>query len=148
MNTTRLKRRSGKEGFSLAELMVVIVIIGLLATVVLPNVWRNLFRANTGVVKASLTSLQQASESYAREHNGQWPDTLEQLVEKDADGQAYISQSEVPNDPWGNPYLYEKPRSSGGIPNIYTYGADGAPGGEGQDKDITLQDVIDGKVDG
>ena len=70
----------------------------------------------------------------------------EQLIEKDADGLAYIQQSEVPKDPWGNEFLYEKPRPGESLPNIYTYGADGAPGGEGQDGDITLQDVIDGKV--
>ncbi|MFT5288504.1 MAG: general secretion pathway protein G [Planctomycetota bacterium] len=147
MNTTRLKRRSGKEGFSLAELMVVIVIIGLLATVVLPNVWKSLFKAKRGVAATSISALRFAAESYARD-KGSWPDSLEQLVERDSDGLAYLQQSQVPKDPWGNEFLYEKPRAGESLPSIFTYGADGAPGGEGQDGDITLQDVIDGNVDG
>ena len=147
MKLQRQLRRAGSEGFSLAELMVVIVIIGLLATVVLPNVFKNLFSARSGTVKASLISIGNAIETYSMDHNGKFPESLEQLIERDANGHAYLSQSEVPKDPWGNPYRYEAKVPGEPRPRVYTYGADGAPGGTGEDADISWQDVIDGKLD-
>ena len=145
MKVQRLKRHAGQEGFSLAELMVVIVIIGLLATVVVPNVVQKLFVAKKGAAKASLTTLYNAAEDYSLQHNGKWPDSLEQLVTPDENGQRYLRQTEVPMDPWGNPFLYEPPRAGESSPVIATYGADGAPGGTGDDEDMDAQGVIDGK---
>ena len=148
MKINRRRPHAAQGGFSLAELMVVIVIIGLLATAVVPNLLKKLNSANTGKVKADLTQIKQAAEGYLYDHNGKWPDSIEQLVQRDQDGTAYLEQSEVPKDPWGNAYMYEAPRQGEAYPSIYTYGADGVRGGEGKDRDISYQDVIDGNLDG
>ncbi len=90
-----------KSGFSLAELMVVIVIIGLLATLVVPKVLRNLFVANVGKAKADIVQISSAVDQYAIENNGRYPESLEVLVTPDENGFTYLSQETVPKDPWG-----------------------------------------------
>ena len=129
------RRRTGRQGFSLAELMVVIVIIGLLATLVVPNVVDKLFVANEKVAITDIMSIKQAIDTYAIENNGRFPESLEALVTPDSSGRTYLDQETVPTDPWGNEYIYEPP-AGGQKLRILTYGADGVPGGEGKDRDI------------
>ena len=135
---TQSKRARG--GFTLAELMVVIVIIGLLATLVVPNVVRKLFTATRATAEANIVTIGQACQDYAVENMGRYPESLEQLVTPTDDGQPFLQRETVPTDPWGNAFVYEPP--SGGRPmNIISYGKDGVPGGEGEDADITLVDI-------
>lgn len=135
--------RSVRAGFSLAELMVVIVIIGLLATIVVPNVWRKFFVAQDVKARADISAIAAAITEFAINNQGRPPDSLEVLVTPDENNQRYLDRSSVPKDPWGNEYQYEPPRSGQDF-RVYTYGADGAPGGEGKDGDIDNEMVKEG----
>ena len=133
-----------RQGFTLVELMVVVVIIGLLATVVAINVLPSQDRAMIGKAKADIAVLEQAVETY-RLDNLTFPDGqagLNALVAAPA-GLAnpdryrqggYIRR--LPQDPWGNPYQYRQPSAHGGQFDIWSFGADGREGGEGNDADI------------
>ena len=116
-------------------MMVVIVIIGLLATLVVPNVMRNLFTANETVIATNCQTISKAVEQYAMDHSFQYPDTLDQLCEEDEYGESYLSTTSVPKDPYGNTYLYDPP-TDGTKFRVYSYGKDGVPGGEGENQDI------------
>jgi general secretion pathway protein G len=132
-----------KAGFTLVELMVVIVIIGLLATVVMINVLPSQDRAMTEKARADIATLEQAVEMYRlenltfpREEDGlaalsSPPASLTQ-PERYREG-GYVRR--LPDDPWGNPYQYAAPGRSGPY-DVYSLGADGRPGGEGNDADI------------
>ena len=139
---SRQTQRENEEGFTLVELMVVIVIIGLLATVVLINVLPSQDRAMVTKAKADIATLSQAMEMY-RLDNFSYPtggDGLQALVNAPAGAQAanyrpggYVKS--LPNDPWGRPYQLAVPGRSGAF-DIYSLAADGAPGGEGENADI------------
>ena len=132
---TNLNR--SRAGFSLAELMVVIVIIALLATVVVQNALPYLFKSQIAVAKADITSITSALDSYAINNGGKFPDTLEDLVTPDESGNTYLKdQTSIPLDPWKNAYVYEPPRGGTGPYKVISYGKDGQPGGEGDDADI------------
>jgi general secretion pathway protein G len=126
------KRRT-QGGFTLAELMVVIVIIGLLVTVVAPNVFQRLGTARSSKVKADIRALDEAVTMYIMQNQGRLPEGLEELVEEDINGNTYIKQTSVPKDPWGTEYHFETLSRS--KYRIWTDGADNAPGGEGEDRD-------------
>jgi general secretion pathway protein G len=132
-----------QRGFTLMEIMVVIFIIGLLIAVVAPSVLGNQDKAMRQKVLADLSTLEQALDMY-RLDNLRYPSSEQGLnaltsapkVEPlarawRADG--YIRR--LPADPWGNAYNYKAPGEHGRI-DIYSLGADGAPGGEGTDADI------------
>ena len=130
-------------GFTLVELMVVIVILGLLATLVALTVLPNLGKANDQKAKADIATLDQALELY-RLNNLAYPSTgdgLQALVKPPSSltdptryqAGGYIKK--LPNDPWGRPYLYSSPGQHGTF-DISTLGADGAPGGTGENADI------------
>lgn len=135
-------RREGEDGFTLVELMVVIVIIGLLATVVLINVLPSQDKAMITKAKADIATLDQAMEMY-RLDNFNYPtgsDGLNALVSPPAGAEAgryrpggYIKN--LPKDPWGRPYQLAVPGRRGAF-DIYSLGSDGAPGGEGENADI------------
>lgn len=132
-----------QRGFTLVELMVVIVIIGLLATVVMINVMPSQDRAMVEKARADIATLEQALETYRLEMLS-YPDTrqgLDALV-KAPPGLArperyrqggYIRR--LPNDPWDNPYQYRYPGQHGRF-DVYSLGADGQEGGEGENADI------------
>ena len=140
---SRHSQREDEDGFTLVELMVVIVIIGLLATVVLINVLPSQDRAMVTKAKADIATLSQAMEMY-RLDNLSYPtggDGLQALVSAPAGAQAgnyrpggYVKG--LPEDPWGRPYQLAIPGRNGGAFDIYSLGADGAPGGEGENADI------------
>ncbi|SJZ71198.1 type II secretion system major pseudopilin GspG [Novilysobacter spongiicola] len=137
----RTPRRAA--GFTLVELMVVIVIIGLLATVVMINVMPSQDRAMVEKARADVSVLEQAVETFRLE-NLVYPRTeqgLDALVQAPA-GLArperyrkggYVRR--LPADPWGNPYQYRQPGRNGAF-DIFSLGADGAEGGEGDNADI------------
>ncbi len=141
MKTLQRKAAGAKGGFSLAELMVVIVIIGLLATLVVPSVIDKLKTASTGVAKTDIMTINSALTSYVVENGGRYPESLEALVTPDESGRTYLDMETIPLDPWKNEYQYEPPGSGSTKPDVYSLGADGAIGGEGDDRDIHLQDI-------
>ncbi|MCA0357510.1 MAG: type II secretion system major pseudopilin GspG [Proteobacteria bacterium] len=137
------RRRARRAGFTLVEMMVVIVILGLLATVVAINVLPNQEKAMKGKARADVSVLEQALESY-RLDNFAFPTTEQGLsalvtppagltqVDRYREG-GYIRR--LPKDPWGNDYQYRAPGAHGAI-DVYSFGADGREGGEGKDADI------------
>lgn len=135
--------RSGEEGFTLVELMVVVVIIGLLASVVVLNVLPSQDRAMVEKARADIGRMEQALEMF-RLDMGRYPTTeegLESLVDAPADARlearypegGYINR--LPEDPWGGDYQYLFPGENGRF-DVYTLGADGQTGGEGNNADI------------
>jgi len=125
-----------RAGFSLAELMVVIVILGLLATIVVPNVLSRLGQATVTTAKIDIAAIDQAIESYRINNMGQAPESLEVLIQPDEHGNSYLKNyTEVPLDPWKNPYFYVPPSNNQPY-RVGSYGKDGQPGGEGEDADI------------
>ena len=124
--------RGGDErGFTLVEMMVVIVIIGLLATIVIINVMPAADRAAVTKARADISTLEQAVELYRLE-NARYPASEEGL-------QALVSGNHIrrlPNDPWNRPYVYAAPGANGRPFTISTLGADGQPGGDGENADI------------
>jgi general secretion pathway protein G len=141
MKTFR-RNRSARAGFSLAELMVVIVILGLLATIVVPNVLGYLGKANTTVVKNDISQISTAVTNYMINNGGKAPNSLDELQEKDPSGHSYLVK--IPNDPWKNPYIYEPPIGSDPF-RVISYGKDGAPGGEGEDADMDNISILERK---
>jgi len=145
MKTQSRKRRSSSEGFSLAELMVVIVIIGLLATLVVPNVVAKLFTASNKKAIADINSIAQAVTEYAIQNNGSYPDSLEALITEDSKGFKILDRETIPRDPWGNEYYYEPPTSGQNFV-LLSYGKDGTPGGEADGADITYSMIRNGEI--
>lgn len=143
MKTSHDKRRAG---FTLAEMMVVIVIIGILATIVVPNVMQKLFQGQVAKVKTDITAIKNALDSFAMQNSGSYPDSLEKLVTPDLNGHRYLQQTKVPKDPWNEDYGYEAPSPGHPQPRIYTLGKDKSMGGEGEDLDIDDQMIADGTI--
>ena len=130
-------------GFTLIEIMVVVVILGILAALVAPNVIRRIDDARITKAKQDIRAYETALNLY-RMDNFRYPNTeqgLEALVKRPADPNirnwkegGYIDG--MKKDPWGNDYAYIAPGTRGGEYDLYTLGADGQPGGEGPDADI------------
>ena len=138
-NMPERRARRTDAGFSLAELMVVVVIIGLLATMVVPAVMKRLSIATGTTARVDIMTLSSALDEVAILNGGRYPDSLEALVTPDENGYTMIRASKLPNDPWGMPYMYDPPMS--GQPfRVYSYGKDGMPGGEGDDADLSNLD--------
>jgi len=123
--------RGREGGFTLVELMVVIVIIGLLATIVIINVMPAADRAAATKARADIATLEQGIEMY-RLDNQRYP-TSEEGLQALVAGE-YIRR--LPNDPWNNPYRYVAPGREGRPFTVSTWGADGREGGSGEDADI------------
>jgi general secretion pathway protein G len=129
-------RQSARAGFSLAELMVVIVIIGLLSAIVVPNLLERFGFAQTSTARVDIKSLESALTEYSIRNGGQFPDSLEALVTPDENGHTYLNVRSLPKDPWGNEYVYEPPFAGEPRPKVISYGKDGQPGGDGDAKDL------------
>jgi general secretion pathway protein G len=139
----RLREGDGEEGFTLVELMVVIVIIGLLATIVALNVLPSGDTARVEKAKADIAQIEGALELYKLQ-NLTYPTTSQGLAALSSAPAGLADPSRyqrggylkrLPDDPWGRPYLYAAPGTHGEV-DIWTQGADGREGGEGIDADI------------
>lgn len=138
-----MKGAALQRGFTLLEVMVVVVIIGILAVLVVPKILSRPDEARFIAAKQDVASLMQALKLY-RLDNQRYPTTeqgLQALTAKPAAGPVppnwktggYVER--LPRDPWGNLYQYLNPGVRGEI-DVFSFGADGAPGGEGNDADI------------
>ncbi len=135
-------RRRRDDGFTLLELLVVLGIIALLATVAAPQVLQYLGKARTETAKAQIAAITTALELYALDNGGFPPQQLglPALVTAPAGAAAwrgpYLKRSEGLIDPWGRPYGYRMP-GRGGNPDVFTFGRDNAKGGSGEDQDVS-----------
>jgi general secretion pathway protein G len=136
-----LLRRARQAGFTLIELMVVLVIIGVLAALIVPNVLDRADDARVTAARTDISNLGQALKLY-RLDNQRYPTAaqgLQALLVKPTTGpippnwKPYVEK--LPNDPWGNPYQYLNPGLKGEI-DVFSFGADAQPGGEGKNADI------------
>jgi len=140
-----LKKRPWKDGFTLIELMVVIVILGILAGLIIPRIMGRPEEARRMKATVQLESIETALRLYKLD-NGSYPSTeqgLQALVEPPQVGEiprawregGYLEKGKVPKDPWGNEYIYLCPGIQGEY-DLMSYGADGQPGGEGKNRDV------------
>jgi general secretion pathway protein G len=133
-----MKTKKNYAGFTLVELLIVMVILGLLASIVAPRMFSKVDSAREGTAKAQMQVLATALDSY-RLDIGYYPDDLNELLSSDKnmwDG-PYFPQK-IPLDPWGNAYFYS-PKSDDKNSEMFvlkSYGRDGKPGGEGEDADV------------
>ena len=134
-----MKKHKKKEmGFSLIELLIVMVIMGLLAALVGPRMFGKVGKSKQNAARAQMALLETALDTY-RLDVGKYPSDLQSLRTSDGekwDG-PYLPKS-VPKDPWGNPYVYK--RTDNGEVEMISLGANGTEGGEGEDKDISSRD--------
>lgn len=132
------------QGFTLIEILVVIVVIAILATLVAPNIFQHVGAAKSATAKSQIEMLGTALDAY-RLDNGHYPTTQQGLdalwimptVDPPTNWRGPYLRKPVPLDPWGAAYIYMSPGQVN--PNGYdllTYGADGRPGGTGEDADI------------
>jgi general secretion pathway protein G len=135
------RRTAGQAGFTLIELLVVLVILVLLASLVAPRVIGYLGSSRTKAARVQIQSLVTALELY-KVDTGRYPATnegLKVLIEAPTGASAwngpYLTKKDVPNDPWGRPYLYRLPGEHGAF-DIVSLGADNQPGGTGENEDI------------
>jgi len=130
---------TNRKGFTLIELLVVMVILGMLAALVGPQIFGKVGKGKQSAAKTQIEMLGQALDSY-RLDVGRDPTTSEGLnalvTNPGAQGWdgSYLKKG-VPNDPWQKPYQYQSPGAHGDY-DLFSYGADGAAGGEGENKDV------------
>lgn len=134
-----MHRRQGRResGFTLLEMLAVIVLIGIIGAIVVTQVGKNLDKGKYGAGKAQLTTIGGAVERYAMD-NGSPPQSLDALVDKPAGAPdwlgPYLKKSQL-KDPWGHDFGYKAPGDHGSYDLIF-YGQDGKPGGDKLNKDI------------
>lgn len=147
MKVTKTRHPAARaDGFTLIEIMVVVVILGILAALIAPNVISRIDDAQAAKVQQDIRSIESALKLYKLD-NFNYPagqDGLEALVTPSQNAGAkwpeggYLDR--VPRDPWDRPYLYENPGKQG-VFDIYTLGRDGRPGGDGPDADVGNWDL-------
>jgi general secretion pathway protein G len=144
------QKKNTQAGFTLIELMVVIVILGFLAALTIPRFMGESDKAKQGVAKTQIVSLETALKMYKLD-NGSYPTTeqgLKALVEAPTTGNlpknwrkgGYLEKGKVPKDPWKNDFIYISPGSHGDF-DLSSLGADGESGGEEFDKDINNWEI-------
>ncbi len=145
------KKLQDRRGFTLIELMIVIVIVGILATLLIPRIMERPEEARRVKAKMDIRTIESALKLYKID-SGEYPTTeqgLEALINKPdtapvpmkwRDG-GYLDGNSVPKDPWGNPYNYASPTQDGKDYEITSYGRTGQPGGTGRDAEISSADL-------
>jgi general secretion pathway protein G len=141
----RMKRdrpfRPAPAGFTLLELLVVMVIIGLLAAYVAPRYFSQVGKSEVKVAQAQIVAFEKALDTY-RLDVGRYPSTeqglnaLLQRPQNEAKWNGPYLQKAVPLDPWGKPYQYKSPGERGEF-DLWSFGKDGQPGGSGENADVT-----------
>jgi len=148
--TTKEIASKNNRGFTLIELMVVIVILGILAGLIVPRIMGRPEEAKQLKAKLTIESLETSLRLYKLD-NGTYPSTeqgLDALLVAPDTGRVsnsyreggYIEKSKIPKDPWGSDFVYLSPGVNGEY-DIISYGSDGVPGGEGKDKDINSWEI-------
>ncbi len=146
MNTkaklSRRRRLSRRAGVTLIEMLVVVTIIALFASIVGPRLFKTADGARVTSARANINGFMQSLLLY-RNSTGQFPTTQQGLMAlrvkpaEVANWDGPYIQNDLPLDPWGRPYLYKYPSDMGDEPEIISLGADGQPGGEGINADIS-----------
>ena len=143
-------KRCKSDGFTLIEIMVVIVILGILAGLIIPRIMGRPEEARRMKARVQIESIETALKLYKLD-NGVYPSTeqgLQALIEPPNVGQlprswrkgGYLEKNKIPKDPWGNDYVYLCPGLHGDF-DLMSYGPDGQQGGEGQDKDVNNWEI-------
>jgi general secretion pathway protein G len=141
-------RRAAARGFTLIEIMVVVVILAILGTLVAPQIIGRIDEARVTKARNDLRLYESALDMY-RMDNFRYPTTdqgLQALVSKPSDPsiknwrpEGYVKQ--LVQDPWNRDYVYQSPGTNGAPYDLYTLGADGQPGGEGADADLSVREM-------
>ena len=138
LNFHSIRSRTRSGGFTLLELLAVLVILGLIGTVVTPRVFKWLEKANADAARVQIEALGGSIDLYRLEV-GSYPPTLEALVKKPGGVRKwngpYLRKTSIPRDPWGREYRYRAPGKHGPY-DLYSLGADGVEGGDGSDADV------------
>lgn len=141
---TLMHARRRRDAFTLIEVLVVIVVIAILATIVAPNLFRNVGDARIATAKTQIETFGTALDAY-RLDNGGYPSTAQGLgalwqrptVDAPSNWKSPYLRKAVPKDPWGHDYVYVSPgRVNPQSYDLISYGADGRPGGDGENADL------------
>jgi general secretion pathway protein G len=127
-----------QQGFSLMELLIVMVILGMLAAIVGPALWNKLGGAQRDTAKTQISNIEVALDSY-RLDTFKYPSSLEALTKNTSNDSKWDGpylRKGLPKDPWGNEYQYRKPGQDGRDYDIYSFAADAQQGGEGDNADV------------
>lgn len=134
------RRRRTAEGFTIVEIIVVVIIIAALATMIVPRFFGRVGTARRAVAAQMLREIEKAIELFAHDY-GRWPEALDELITRPADiaeakwQQPTLREKDL-SDPWGRRFGYKCPGDHGAY-DVYSLGADGEPGGEGENTDVT-----------
>ena len=133
------KSKIRRSAFTLIEVVVVIVILVTLASIATPLYMNYIKKANISAAKTQIKMFDDALMQYKMDVGG-FPETLQGLVENTDDNEKwkgpYLKPANIPRDPWGNEYVYTCPGEEEREYDLVSYGADGQPGGEGDNKDL------------
>jgi general secretion pathway protein G len=143
--SNRAMGRRVEQGFTLIEVMVVVVILGILAALIVPNVIGQGDKARVGTTKSTLSTVGNALDLYKLD-NHKYPTTqegLDALINKPASAKNWLNggyiKGGMPKDGWGNDLQYVSPGSNGRGFDLYSFGADGKEGGDNDDADLFLE---------
>ena len=138
---TRTTARGRRRGFTLVEAIVIIIILGIIAAVIAPRFLGRIGQARTSVAESNASALVSAMNQFMLDHNLDDGATIDVLLERpsdvdEAEWEPYVRSADDLLDPWGRKYVLVVPGDKNFDFDVVSYGADGQPGGEGEDADI------------